>query len=120
MGVPSKLSCPSWAHIQSRSILWEQPNVNRLLLKYAGDLALLTGIKDFPHVNIMMVPRLPVKQISSSKQKFKRVPHLIFDDKQSHHGEPASDPSQYHLVSAQELYYQINRRTRRALQYMRS
>ncbi|KAM6492272.1 hypothetical protein JOM56_011996 [Amanita muscaria] len=80
-GAPSKPSCPSWACIPSRSILREQPNVNCLLLKYTGDLALLTGIKDFPHVDIMMVPRLPVKQISSSKQKFKRVPCLIFDDK---------------------------------------
>ncbi|KAM6489698.1 hypothetical protein JOM56_014869 [Amanita muscaria] len=79
-GAPSKPSCPSWARIRSRSVLQEQPNVNRLLLKYAGDLALLTGIKDFPLVDIMMVPRLPVKQKSSSKQKFKRVPRLIFDD----------------------------------------
>jgi hypothetical protein len=49
-------------------------------LKYAGDLALLTGIKDFPHVDIMLVPRLPVEQIPPSKRKFKRVPRLIFDD----------------------------------------
>ena len=61
---------PSWARLRSAPVLGDLPDEDTLLRRYAGDLALIVSTNP-PYVNILLVPRLPVKQGPASKRKYK-------------------------------------------------
>ena len=67
---------PSWARLRSAPVLGDLPDEDTLLRRYAGDLALIVSTNP-PYVNILLVPRLPVKQGPASKRKYKRLPRLL-------------------------------------------
>ena len=64
---------PFWARVRSATELGGQ---HPLLPRYAGDLVLVVSTEN-RLVDLLAVPRLPVKQGPASKRKYKREPRLI-------------------------------------------
>jgi hypothetical protein len=55
-------------------------NVDRLMYKYGGALAITAAGDNHPYYHIYVVPLLPVKQPPSSKKKYKRLPRLLVQE----------------------------------------
>lgn len=59
---------PSWVRFHPQYVLRQLEGVGDQLVKYGGDLAVVFEDKGYPLVDLLVVPRLPVKQRTRYKQ----------------------------------------------------